>query len=178
MRSIKAVAVLIGCAVLLMADPAGAQNARMSVSPTTVAAGGTVKVASVDKCVAPPNTPGGSPFVRVSIDRNRQTLGSGRAPVAADGSWSLSVRVSSSARAGSARVSAFCFFSEQAEGALEAYAQVDIQVRGRAASSGATLARTGPGAGTRGMAVAGFGLVELGALLAVAGRRRRTAPAR
>jgi hypothetical protein len=161
----------VGVSVVAAAAPAAGQNARMTVSPTTVRAGGVVTARSVDTCQPPPNTPGGSPFVRVTVNRGGATLGSGRAPVQANGSWSATVRVSANARAGAAEVQAFCFFSEQAEGALEAYAPVAIRITRGSAAADDSLPRTGRA--TAPMTAAGLGLVGLGMLLlSWAGRPR------
>jgi hypothetical protein len=142
----------------------------MTVTPTTVRAGGTITASSVDPCNPPANTPGGAPFVRVTVTRGRTSLGSGRAPTKADGSWTVPVHISSRAAGGSATVSAFCFFNEQAEGALEAYAPVTIRIT-RPGAGAATLARTGRN-GLLPVGAAGIVLIGFGLMLVVAADER------
>jgi hypothetical protein len=107
-------------AVVLISWPrvASAQSATFRSAPASGAPGTVISVAAVTPCLSPV---AGTPFVRVFLQRGSATLGSATFTVTPEGSWSGSLRVGAGATQGSAQLSAFCFASPQAEGALVAY---------------------------------------------------------
>ena len=175
--------ITIGFVVAAWPNVAGAQTGTFTSSPSSGPAGTTISAQSVTPCVPPASSPGGGPFIRLTLQRGSVTLGSGtltsklmmtfgsaQIPLGSGGSWSGSVTVSSSASPGSAQLTAFCIAGPQAEGAVLEYTPHTFTV-----TSGGALARTG-GSPWRTTTV-GAALILAGFACACGRRRRPHQPA-
>ncbi len=162
--------ITIGFVVAAWPNVAGAQTGTFTSSPSSGPAGTTISAQSVTPCVPPASSPGGGPFIRLTLQRGSVTLGSAQIPLGSGGSWSGSVTVSSSASPGSAQLTAFCIAGPQAEGAVLEYTPHTFTV-----TSGGALARTG-GSPWRTTTV-GAALILAGFACACGRRRRPHQPA-